>query len=79
MRLGVDLEIFPETNRFPVDELFIETQPAHLQKGLQAQKMTAEERDALRADLIRAKLKSVPEPELTKISKQPSSTPENDE
>ncbi len=32
-----------------MDELFIETQPAHLQKGAQTQKMTAEERDTLRA------------------------------
>ncbi len=79
MRLGVDLELFPEGHRFPVDELFIETQPAHLQKGLRAQKMSAEERDTLRAELIRARLKSVPEPELTKIPNKPSSMSENDE
>ena len=32
-------------------------------KALEAQKMSAEERDALRATLIRAKLKGVPEPD----------------
>lgn len=79
IKLGVDLELFPEAHRFPVDELFIETQPAHLQKGLHAQKMTAEERDTLRAALIRAKLKNVPEPDIAKIAIKPSGQKENDE
>lgn len=79
IKLGVDLDLFPDPHRLPIDELFIETQPAHLQKGLQAQKMSAEERDTLRATLIRAKLNSVPEPEVGKISTQPLGTPENDE
>ena len=46
MRLGVDLGAFPVDRRLPVDELFIETQPAHLQKTSQ-QKLSAEERDYL--------------------------------
>ena len=79
IKLGIDLGLFPETHRFLVDELFIETQPAHLQKGVQAQKMSAEERDALRATLIRAKLKGVPEPDTTKIATKPSGSQENDE
>lgn len=79
IKLGVDLDLFPDPHRLPIDELFIETQPAHLQKGVQAQKMSAEERDTLRATLIRAKLNSVPEPEVGKISIQPLGTPENDE
>lgn len=79
IKLGVDLELFPEGHRFPVDELFIETQPAHLQKGAHAQKMTAEERDTLRAALIRAKLKNVPEPDIAKIAIKPSGKKENDE
>jgi len=79
IKLGIDLGLFPETPRFLVDELFIETQPAHLQKGLQAQKMSAEERDALRATLIRAKLKGVPEPDTAKIATKPSGSQENDE
>ena len=52
MKLGVDLGAFPEDRRLPVDELFIETQPAHLQKTSQ-QKLNAEERDLLRAEIIR--------------------------
>ncbi len=79
IKLGVDLGLFPEPHRCPVDELFIETQPAHLQKGAQTQKMSAEERDTLRAALIRAKLKDVPEPDIAKIAIKPSGTTENDE
>jgi protein arginine kinase len=79
IKLGIDLGLFPESHRLAVDELFIETQPAHLQKGAQAQKMSAEERDALRANLIRAKLKSLPEPDTAKITIKPSGSQENDE
>ena len=67
IKMGVDLSLFPTKSRLQVDELFIETQPAHLQKGLHAAKMGAEERDSLRAALIRAKLKQMPEPEIGKI------------
>ncbi len=74
IKLGVDLGLFPASHRCAVDELFIETQPAHLQKGAQAQKMTADERDTLRAALIRAKLKQVPEPDIAKIA-TPASGP----
>ena len=66
MKLGSDLGIFPEDCRLTVDELFIETQPAHLQKGTQ-QKLQADERDALRASIIRNKLKSTPNPDVQKV------------
>lgn len=67
IKMGVDLGLFPSKNRLQIDELFIETQPAHLQKGLQAAKLGAEERDSLRAALIRTKLNKIPEPEIGKI------------
>jgi protein arginine kinase len=57
LRLGVDLEIFHASVREAVDELFIQTQPAHVQK-LAARKLSAEERDIFRADLIRERLKN---------------------
>lgn len=63
MKLGIDLGFFPEDCRQPVDELFMETQPAHLQKGSQ-QKLAAEERDSLRAEIIRAKLAGFPKPNI---------------
>ena len=61
MRLGVDLELFPGAERSLVDELFILTQPAHLQKQF-SDKLSAEERDLLRADMVRDRLKNVSRP-----------------
>ncbi len=61
MKLGIDLGFFPEECGRPVDELFMETQPAHLQKGT-SQKLAADERDSLRAEIIRTKLASFPKP-----------------
>jgi protein arginine kinase len=63
MKLGIDLGFFPEECRQPVDELFIETQPAHLQKGSQ-QKLAADERDSLRAEIVRTKLGDFPRPNM---------------
>jgi protein arginine kinase len=77
--MGVDLGLFPCRSRLQIDELFIETQPAHLQKGLQTTKLGAEERDSLRAALIRAKLKVMPEPEIGKIPMAPITTTSSEE
>jgi len=66
IKLGVDLGAFPEERRFSIDELFIETQPAHLQKSSQ-QKLNAEERDHLRAEIIRERLKLFPKPDISKM------------
>ncbi len=81
IKLGIDLGVFPESHRFPIDELFIETQPAHLQKGARTQKMSAEERDTLRAALIRAKLVQVPPPDMAGLNPGPdgSGDAEHDE
>ena len=69
MRLGVDVGSFPGVDRSLVDELFILTQPAHLQKQ-HSEKLSAEERDLLRADMVRERLKHVSRP---KPSPEPSS------
>jgi protein arginine kinase len=61
MRLGVDVGLFPGVDRSLVDELFILTQPAHLQKQ-HSEKLSAEERDLLRADMVRERLKHVSRP-----------------
>jgi protein arginine kinase len=58
----VDLNLLPEEDRATIDELFIRTQPAHLQKDFE-RKLTTEERDGMRSDLLRERLKSVPEPD----------------
>jgi protein arginine kinase len=69
IKLGVDLGAFPEDKRLPIDELFIDTQPAHLQKGSQ-QKLNAEERDNLRAQIIRERLKLFPKPDIGKMARE---------
>jgi protein arginine kinase len=65
LRLGVDLGLFPGVERSLVDELFLVTQPAHLQKQF-SDKLTAEERDLMRADMVRERLKSVSRPTIKK-------------
>jgi protein arginine kinase len=61
MKMGVDIGLFPGIDRSLVDELFILTQPAHLQKQ-HSEKLSAEERDLLRADMVRERLKPVSRP-----------------
>jgi protein arginine kinase len=61
MRLGVDVGAFPGMDRAVVDELFILTLPAHLQKQ-HSEKLAAEERDLLRADMVRERLRPVSRP-----------------
>ena len=61
LRLGIDLGSFPGTERALVDELFLTTQPAHLQKQI-SDKLSAEERDLIRADMVRERLKGVNRP-----------------
>jgi protein arginine kinase len=56
MRLGLDLGLIKEIERGVVNELFIITQPAHLQK-LEGKKLTSQERDFKRAEIIRSRLK----------------------
>ncbi|MBU0709504.1 MAG: protein arginine kinase [Candidatus Omnitrophica bacterium] len=56
VRLGVDLEMVKDINRQTINELFIITQPAHLQK-IENKKLSSNERDSKRAELIRSKLK----------------------
>src|SRR3989441_2148487 len=67
MRLGVDMGLFPGVDRSLVDELFILTQPAHLQKQ-HTEKLSAEERDLLRSDMVRERLRPVSRP----IAKPPA-------
>ena len=61
LRLGVDLGMFGGIERAFVDELFLSTQPAHLQVA-QPEKLDAEQRDAVRAGMLRSRMTSVPAP-----------------
>jgi len=55
VRLGGDLGIIKGIDRRTINELFITTLPAHLQK-LENKKLSSDERDLKRAELIRDKL-----------------------
>src|SRR5258707_3208485 len=61
MKFGGDVALFPGVDRSLVDEMFILTQPAHLQKQ-HSEKLSAEERDLLRADMVRERLRAVSRP-----------------
>ncbi len=57
VRLGVDLKLMNGLDRTTVNELFLFSQPAHLQK-LEGKRLSAQERDTKRAQLIRTRLGS---------------------
>jgi len=61
MKLGADLGMFPGVEPWLMDELFIITQPAHIQKQVSG-KLEADQRDILRADLLRERLRKVRRP-----------------
>src|SRR5881296_1895591 len=69
IKLGMDLGAFPEDRRMQVDELFIETQPAHLQKS-SPQKLNAEEREHLCVQMIRDRVKLFPKPDISKMVRE---------
>ena len=61
MKLGADLGMFPEMEPALVDEVLILTQPAHIQKE-NAGKLDADQRDIVRSDLLRDRLRNVKRP-----------------
>jgi protein arginine kinase len=61
VRLGIDVGCFPGVTRAMVDELFITTQPAHLQQQF-TEKLSADARDLHRADMMRARLSDLRRP-----------------
>jgi protein arginine kinase len=65
-KLACDLGFYGDAQRHAIDELFIETQPAHLQKGSQ-QRLATDERDVLRAEIIRSKMASFAPPDLESV------------
>ena len=64
IRLGVKLGMFEDLETSVVDELFLVTQPAHLQQ-LVGEKLSGEERDVKRADLLRSRLSGLQGPKVS--------------
>lgn len=57
IRLGIDIGLIKNIDRKAINELFIITQPAHLQK-IEGKTLSAPQRDIKRAELLREKLKT---------------------
>ncbi|MCX6899705.1 MAG: protein arginine kinase [Verrucomicrobia bacterium] len=72
LRLGLDLDLLQGLDHKSIDDMFLLTQPAHLQKHVN-QKLTAEQRDVMRASLLRDMLKDVGRPK-TMLPSPPEST-----
>jgi len=79
LRLGMELGHFPGVERAVVDELFILTQPAHLQRLHGGGRLSGEERDLLRADMLRRQLKDVRRPVMTVPPEPKDDAPEKSE
>lgn len=80
LRLGLDLGYFPVMDPEVVDELFIVTEPGHIQFK-EAKKMSPEERDIMRATQLRERLEGMAKPEMATASDEdpPSENPEGSE
>ena len=80
LRLGLDLGYFPDMDPEVVDELFIVTEPGHIQFK-EAKKMSPEERDIMRATQLRERLEGMAKPQMTAASDEdpPSEDPEGSE
>jgi protein arginine kinase len=70
VRLGADLDLIPGCDRSVLDLLLLEIQPAHLQMRAQRE-LSAEERDALRAEITRHRLQHLNGPSNVSLT-QPS-------
>ncbi len=64
IRLGIDLDMFADTQRAVVDRLFIECQPGHVQHAAKGA-FDPNQRDVLRAERLRAEFAKVPAPDFT--------------
>ncbi|MEM7700148.1 MAG: protein arginine kinase [Verrucomicrobiota bacterium] len=66
IRLGCDLGFFSDEERESINVLLTDIQPAHLQISAK-RKLTPEERDILRADIVRDRLKGLTAPDFSSI------------
>lgn len=67
IRLGIDLETFPQEHRATVDRLLIECQPGHVQYAAK-NSVDAAQRDILRAARLRTEFAKLPDPDLSKAN-----------
>ncbi len=68
IRLGIDLGVFPDTQRAIVDRLFIECQPGHIQHHVKGT-IEAGQRDVLRGKLLRDEFAKLHGPDFSNAAK----------
>ena len=66
VRLGSDMGFFPKETIALCDELIMEIEPAHLQHFAN-RKLSPNERDTIRAEIIRSRLQSLDSPDISSI------------
>lgn len=69
IRLGGDLGCFPKETLQLCDRLLMDIEPAHLQH-VAARKLSPEERDTMRAEIIRDRLQTIPSPDISHLNNQ---------
>ena len=76
LRLGAEMSFFPRKTVQICDALLMEIQPAHLQLHA-GSKLTPEQRDSIRAEIIRSRLQLVETPAINKPVKEELQPPED--
>ncbi len=66
IRLASDMGFFPKKTIELCDELIMEIEPAHLQHSTDS-KLSASQRDTIRAEIIRSRLQSIQSPDISLI------------
>jgi protein arginine kinase len=69
IRLGSDMRCFPKETIRLCDSLLMDIEPAHLQY-LANRKLSPEERDTIRAEIIRSRLQNLPTPVINSLNNQ---------
>jgi len=77
LRLGGDLGFLPHETVKSCDALLMDIQPAHLQLH-SGRKLSPEERDAIRAEIVRSRLQSLEAPDIRLTRKKNESDPDPD-
>jgi protein arginine kinase len=73
MKLGVDIGLFRDTPKSVVDELFLRSQPAHLQLAHPLRdKLGSDDRDLFRAEMLRERTSGIPKPDPALLAPPPS-------
>ena len=75
LRLGGDLGFLPQETVKTCDALLMDIQPAHLQLH-SGRKLSPEERDAIRAEIVRSRLQSLEAPDIRSTRRQNGNDPD---